>query len=318
MCRHIHSSNDRVSSLKRPPKSSGGSLFHTVTAKIVALLEKGVVPWRKPWRGRAFLPCNAISKRPYHGINLILLSLLPYADHRWLTIRQANELGGRVRRGERSSVAVFWKRLELKDEERQSEPPRTIPLLRQYHVFNAEQCEGVNLPILMNDWHVELNQRIEEAERVIQTMPNPPRIVEGGSVACYQPPEDLVRIPKIGDFESTETYYSTLFHELGHATGHISRLNRPGVSARAEFGSCDYSREELVAELTSAFCCAVFGLDNSIIENSASYIHSWLKALQGDPRAIVIASGQAQRASNCIRGVDHSGEVESAHEAVSP
>lgn len=280
------------------------SAYQTITARIVEALKRGVVPWRKPWRGRDQLPCNAVSKRPYHGVNLLLLSLAPFRDHRWMTLRQANELGGRIRRGERSSIAVFWKHLDVTDEEDAKDGrKRCIPMLRYYHVFNAEQCEGLNLPILMDDWSEELTTRIAKAEEVVMSMPNPPKIVEGGNVACYQPPEDLVRIPKIRDFESAEAYYATLFHELGHSTGHLNRLNRPGVTGSIHFGPCDYSREELVAELTSAFCCAEVGIDNSILDNAASYIHGWLETLQGDPKAVVAAAGQAQRATDYILNV---------------
>ena len=280
------------------------SAYQTITSRIVEALKRGVVPWRKPWRGRDQLPCNAVSKRPYHGVNLLLLSLAPFTDHRWMTLRQANELGGRIRRGERSSIAVFWKHLDVTDEEDAKDGRRRcIPMLRYYHVFNAEQCEGLNLPVLMDDWNEELTARIEKAEEVVMSMPNPPKIVEGGNVACYQPPEDLVRIPKIRDFESAEAYYATLFHELGHSTGHLNRLNRPGVTGSIHFGSCDYSREELVAELTSAFCCAEVGIDNSILDNAASYIHGWLETLQGDPKAVVAAAGQAQRATDYILNV---------------
>lgn len=206
-------------------KSERQNPYSIVTDRIIQALQAGVVPWRKPWRGREHLPCNAISKRPYHGINLLLLSLTPYTDHRWLTLRQANELGGAVRKGERSSIAVFWKRLEVEKEDNKYECQKvSIPLLRYYPVFNAEQCVGLGLPVL-EDWHEELKARNEKAEKIIQRMPNQPKIVEGGSVAAYFPPQDLVRIPKIQDFESPEAYYSTVFHELGHSTGHETRLN---------------------------------------------------------------------------------------------
>jgi len=303
MSQHFSKSRSRVTS-NRELAQPTTSAYQTITAQIVEALKRGVVPWRKPWRGRDQLPCNAVSKRPYHGVNLLLLSLAPFRDHRWMTLRQANELGGRIRRGERSSIAVFWKHLDVTDEQdAQDGRRRCIPLLRYYHVFNAEQCEGLNLPVLMDDWNEELTARIEKAEEVVMSMPNPPKIVEGGNVACYQPPEDLVRIPKIRDFESAEAYYATLFHELGHSTGHLNRLNRPGVTGSIHFGSCDYSREELVAELTSAFCCAEVGIDNSILDNAASYIHGWLEALHGDPKAVVAAAGQAQRATDYILNV---------------
>ncbi|MBI5706465.1 MAG: DUF1738 domain-containing protein [Armatimonadetes bacterium] len=304
-------------------KAERRTTYHIITDRIIQALQAGVVPWRKPWRGHDQLPCNAVSKRTYHGINLLLLSLTPYTDHRWLTLRQANELGGHVRQGEHASIAVFWKRLEVeKEDDKYQRQKVSVPLLRYYPVFNAEQCVGLDLPVL-DDWHAELKARIESAERVIQQMPSPPKIVEGGALAAYFPPQDLVRVPKIQDFESPEAYYSTLFHELGHSTGHETRLNRPGVTGQIVFGSCDYSREELVAELTSAFVCAEVGIDNSNLENAASYIHGWLHALSGDPRAVIAASGQAQRAANYIQGKlesDESPNLESAPgpEAVAP
>ncbi|MBI5707272.1 MAG: DUF1738 domain-containing protein [Armatimonadetes bacterium] len=302
MSSHFTASAQTRRNHARQLKSEHRNAYTIITDRIVQALQAGVVPWRKPWRGHDQLPCNAVSKRPYHGINLLLLSLTPYSDHRWLTLRQANELGGHVRQGEHSSIAVFWKRLEVeKEDDRYQKQKVSIPLLRYYPVFNAEQCAGLDLPVL-DDWHAELKARIESAEKVILRMPSPPKIVEGGSLAAYFPPQDLVRVPKIQDFESPEAYYSTLFHELGHSTGHETRLNRSGVTGQIVFGSCDYSREELIAELTSAFVCAEVGIDNSNLENAAGYIHGWLQALEGDPRAVIAASGQAQRAANYIQG----------------
>jgi antirestriction protein ArdC len=241
--------------------------------------------------------------------------LSPYVDHRWLTIKQANQLGGRVRSGERSSIAVFWKRLHVEgDDDNQNPQRRSFPLLRYYNVFNAEQCDGLKLPILMDDWHAEAKQRIEAAERIVNKMPQPPTIVEGGQAAYYAPPKDLVRIPKIQSFETAEAYYATLFHELAHSTGHESRLNRPRVTQQTKYGSCDYSREELVAELASAFLCAEIGIDNSVVENAASYINGWLRALAGDPKAVIQASGQAQRASDYILGTRRN-EADTGREA---
>lgn len=317
MSSHLSFSAQTRRAHARRLKAEKRSPYDIVTERIIQALQAGVIPWRKPWRGRDQLPCNAISKRPYHGINLLLLSLMPYTDHRWLTMRQANDLGGHVRAGEHSSIAVFWKRLLVEEEEEGQRPKKgSIPLLRFYQVFNAEQCVGLDLPVL-NDWNEDLKARNEQAEEVIRGMPNPPRIVEGGSLAAYFPPQDLVRVPKIQDFESPEAYYATLFHELGHSTGHQTRLNRPGVTGQIVFGSCDYSREELIAELTSAFVCAEVGIDNSNLENAASYIHGWLHALKGDPRAVIAASGQAQRAAHYIQGkleADEAPEVETAPE----
>ena len=134
-------------------------------------------------------------------------------------------------------------------------------------------------------------------------MPEPPRVSEGGSVACYRPPEDLVEIPTLGNFRSSDDYYATLFHELAHATGHVSRLARKGVTERTRFGSGEYGREELVAELASAFLCAKVRLDGSLLENAASYLQGWLTVLREDPKALVIAAAQAQRAADRVLGV---------------
>lgn len=318
MSSHLQVSAQTRRNHARQLKSERRSTYNIITDRIIQALETGVVPWRKPWRGHDQLPCNAVSKRPYHGINLLLLSLTPYTDHRWLTLRQANELGGAVRKGEHASIAVFWKRLEVeKEDDRYQKQKVSIPLLRYYPVFNAEQCVGLDLPVL-DDWNEELKARIESAEKVIQKMPSPPKIVEGGSLAAYFPPQDLVRVPKIQDFDFPEAYYSTLFHELGHSTGHETRLNRPGVTGQIVFGSCDYSREELIAELTSAFVCAEVGIDNSNLENAASYIHGWLHALSGDPRAVIAASGQAQRAANYIQGKLESDESPDSQVALEP
>lgn len=299
MPQHLSSSKSNLQT-GWPRVLEAANIYQRITNTILDALQQGVIPWRRPWRGRGFLPCNAVTKRPYHGVNLLLLSLLPFSDHRWLTLRQANQLGGKVRRGEKASIAVFWKHIDLTDEEDDKRNQRRcIPLLRHYCIFNVQQCQGLHLPVL-EDWQEELRLRSERAEKVIQRMPDAPRIVEGGSIACYHPKEDLVRIPTIQDFESSEAYYATMFHELGHATGHEKRLNRPGVTEQVVFGSCDYSREELVAELTSAFVCAEVGIDNSVVENAAGYIKGWLEVLEGDTRAVVTASGQAQRATDLI------------------
>jgi antirestriction protein ArdC len=280
-----------------------GRVYELVTERILASLKAGTVPWRKPWSEQA-PPENALTRRPYRGVNVLLLGMSPYRDHRWLSLRQAGELGGRVRTGERSSLAVFWKRWEPRDatEEDTRETGRTIPILRYYRVFNVEQCEGLRLAPLMCEERA--NRRIVAAEQILAGMPDPPVIEEGGSAAWYRPRDDRVRIPPFTRFQPADAYYATLFHELGHATGHQKRLDRPGVMESASFGSEVYSREELVAELTSAFLCAASGLDNSLVENAASYISGWTRALEKEPKAIVVAAAQAQRAADFIRGED--------------
>lgn len=281
------------------------ALYESVTAKIVASLEKGTVPWRKPWHTVGALPTNAVSKRPYRGINLVLLGMSAYRDHRWLTYRQAEQLGGHVRKGERAATAVLWKPWvrEQEDPETGTRRERTVPLLRLYSVFNAEQCDGLALPALPSVAEPRAHGRLEAAEALVRQMPDPPTIEEGGTAAWYRPRDDLVQVPPLAAFTTPDAYYATLFHELGHATGHERRLNRSGVSGDVRFGSEPYSREELVAELASAFCCGLLGLDNSLVDNTASYLGGWLRALQGDPKALVVAAAQAQKAADYVQGL---------------
>ncbi len=293
MSSHISNKKTRSSTSTK----ADSTLYTRVTQQIEATLSKGVVPWRKPWKGRAYLPCNAISKRPYSGVNLLLLSLAPFANHRWITARQANELGGHIRKGERGSLVVFWKILEK--EATDAESKRSIPLLRYFHVFNIEQVEGIAFE---DAPAAPTINRIEEAEQAVRNMPDPPRLIGHQASAFYRPSDDTVAMPRIERFDSADHYYATLMHELGHSTGHPSRLNRPGVASTAMFGSEDYSREELVAELASAFVCAEIGLDNSLIDNAASYVNGWLNALNRDPKAIVLASSQARHAADFIMG----------------
>lgn len=282
------------------------NLYEQVTTTILSSLSRGVIPWQKPWSTTASIPVNAVSNRPYRGVNVLLLGLAPYADHRWLTYKQAKEKGGTVRTGEKSTMVVFWKFPEPKNatDQEKEEAKKQVPILRYYSVFNADQCDGLGLPEVYTPQE-SANQRIERADVMVRSMPDPPRITEAGSSAWYRPADDLVNIPPLERFTSADAFYATLFHELGHATGHEKRLKRPGVTSEARFGSGEYSREELVAELTSAFCCASVGLDNQLLEGSASYIKGWLDVLKGDPKAVVIAAAQAQRAADHIRGVTY-------------
>lgn len=237
---------------------------------------------------------------------MFLLSLAPYTDNRWLTLKQAGTLGGKVIQGQKATMVIFWKHWEPRaDEEVEDEPRKRIPLLRYYNVFNVEQCEGLSVSPLYESPPLPEHQRIERAEILVRSMPDPPTIQEFGTSAWYRPIEDTLQIPPLNTFESADSYYATLFHELGHASGHQKRLNRSGVTGQICFGSGEYSKEELVAELASAFCCAAVSLDNSLIKNAASYIDGWLSVLRSDPKAVIIAAAQAQRAADLIRGVTY-------------
>lgn len=266
----------------------------------MSALDRGVVPWRKPWSADVLPPINGVTNRLYRGVNVLLLSLTSYQDHRWLTGRQITAQGGYPRRGERGTLVVFWKRFEPPEEEASQARP---PVLRYYRVFNAEQCDGLRLPAMERSPEQQ-HERIERAEHLVAEMPRPPLIRTGRS-AWYRPSDDLVQMPPLGNFQSTESYYATLFHELAHATGHPTRLDRAGVNGQELLSKGSYGREELVAELASAFCCACLGLDNSTIEDAASYIGGWLTLLKSDHKAVVIAAAQAQRAADYIRAVQH-------------
>ena len=255
-------------------------VYAIVTDKIISLLEQGVVPWRRPWSS-AGLPRNLVSKKPYRGINYFLLSASKFVSPLWLTIRQANELGGSVRRGEQSTIIVFWKVDERPDEEAtdaSNEETHRRVLLRYYRVFNVEQCD---LPQTVLDrlpkTETHEHDPIDEAERIVAAMPHRPELQTAGSKAFYNSLSDRVTIPPRELFTTAEEYYATLLHEMTHSTGHPKRLARETITEAAPFGSATYSKEELCAEMGAAFLCAEAGISPAVIENQAAYLAGWLK-----------------------------------------
>lgn len=274
-------------------------VYEIVTNRIIKKLEEGTVPWRKPWVGSG----TAVSwktQKPYRGINTLLLDPGEYA-----TFKQIKEAGGKVKKGAESHIVVFWKMLGV-DEEKEdgSIEEIQIPYMQYYRVFEINtQVEGLDSKRVEKEFD---HDPIEEAEKVVKGYMDAPEIRTAPGSAYYKPSMDYVSMPPIKHFYTAEEYYSVLFHELAHSTGHKDRLNRNTItSAVASFGSEDYSKEELVAEMSAAMLCGRVGIENITIENSAAYIQSWLRKLKDDKKFVVQAAGLAQRAVDYMLGVTY-------------
>jgi antirestriction protein ArdC len=294
---------ERLPRLHGKPNSQGRvgkpEVYDVITDRIIALLESGMIPWRRPWKTASDVPQNLITRRPYRGINALLLHAMGYASPFWLTFRQAQSLGGKVRRGEKACPVVFWKWLKIEEDgERKS-----VPMLRHYHVFNAAQVNGLPASaVSVSSSEATAFSPIAEAERIVAGMPDRPEVQYDRDHAAYSPMNDVISIPALPRFQTSEEFYSTLFHEIIHSTGHSRRLNRPGIAASSGFGSDLYCKEELIAEMGASFLCGHCGIEQGTIENSAAYIQGWLKRLKNDRRLVVAASGQAQRACDFVLG----------------
>ncbi|HTQ61131.1 MAG TPA: zincin-like metallopeptidase domain-containing protein [Candidatus Solibacter sp.] len=271
------------------------SVYEIITSQILAELERGEVPWRRPWR--TLPPANLLSKKSYRGINVFLLGFAGYGSQYWLTFNQAKQLGGNIRRGEHGTKIVFWK-----FDTRETESPdgeveeRKFAFLRYFTVFNLEQTEGLKALLELPPAFP-----IESAESLVRGMPNPPAF-EQDSRAAYIPSQDVVTMPSRTAFVSQEEYYSTLFHELTHATGHAKRLEREGFDTPQQFGSESYSKEELIAEMGSAMLCGVAGIEQQTLANSAAYLKSWIARLKADSKLVISAASAAQKAADYVRG----------------
>jgi antirestriction protein ArdC len=277
------------------PSVSRQSVYQIITSQIVAELEKGVVPWRKPWR--TLPPANLVSKKPYRGINTFLLTLAGYGSQYWVTYRQAQALGGNIRRGEHGTKIVFWKFDKYETETVDGETEnRTSAFLRYYTVFNLELTEGLKALLVFPP-----ATPIESAEAIVSGMPDPPAYQQG-FLACYSPSNDTVTMPSPTAFHSRAEYYSTIFHELTHSTGHAKRLAREGFDGPVEFGSESYSREELIAEMGSAMLCGVAGIEQATLAKSVAYLKSWIARLKSDTRLVISAASAARKAADYIRG----------------
>jgi antirestriction protein ArdC len=274
-------------------------IYTEVTNRIITALEAGTPPWICPWRDGSSLPSNLATGKPYRGINVLMLSieeqLRGYGDSRWVTLRQANELGAKVRKGEHGAQVIFFKMKEVADEaEADDEQKRVVPMLRSYTVFNTSQLEFLPEKFELRPspavWQPlgEAEQLLHESGAVIR---------HGGNRAFYSPSEDLIQLPPEAWFDEPDSYYAVALHELVHWTGHLCRLDR--VLGRRH-GIEAYAYEELVAEMGAAFLCAHVGIPARL--EHASYIDSWLDALKRDKRLIFTAAGAAQKAADFVLG----------------
>jgi antirestriction protein ArdC len=283
------------------------NVYEIVTEQVIRQLEQGVAPWRKPWRAEP--PRNLVSGKEYRGINPFLLASQGYGSRYWVTFNQANKLGGHVRKGEHSSIVTFWNIGEEKiirdadGRDRKSKPF----LLRYYRVFNIEQTEGIADKLGLGNATPRVPS-LDGCEAIVKGMPNAPRMEQDGR-AWYRPSTDTVGMPARSLFNSSEEYYSTLFHELTHSTGHPSRVGREGIEQLNTFGSESYSKEELIAEMGAAMLCGVTGIAPTTIENSAAYLQSWINRLKGDSKLLVSAASAAQKAADYIRGTSARSET---------
>ena len=275
--------------------------YQIITDRIISQLESGVIPWRKTWKGDVNAPRNFISKKPYQGINAIMLAFTKFSSNFFLTSNQAHKIGGRIlsEQWNKGFPIVFWKIQEYTD--KKTGDITKIPYIRYSTVYNLDQTEGIEVE------EIDLNQinfePIPEAETIVNGFIGKPEIQHNEQRACYSPSLDIVTMPKKESFEKNDFYYSVLFHELVHSTGAKHRLNREGVADAHYFGSANYSKEELVAELGATFLCSECGLTNDkIIENSTAYIQGWLKKLKNDKKLVVSAASAARKAAELVLG----------------
>ncbi len=282
------------------------SVAEIVTDQIIKAMERGVIPWQKPWVGDA-ANMNAVSKKAYRGVNVWLLTIARlsggFASNYWMTFKQAEAAGGMVRKGSKGTLVVFAQYPDKKESELPDEDDRKRAVIRYYYVFNLDQIDGLPVEFLdkLNIEHdvIEFNP-IDAAERLIAGMPaDMPEIRHGEQRAYYSPQFDFINMPARNSFVSEEAYYVTLFHEAIHATGHAKRLNRKTLTESDFFGGHNYSREELVAEMGSAILGATIGLEKEI-DNSAAYVAGWLKKLNSDRSFVISAASQAQKAVEYI------------------
>lgn len=278
------------------------SVYEMVTDRIIEQLEQGVIPWQKPWTGVRSGAFNRISKKPYSLLNQMLLKF----DGEYATFKQWQDLGGHVRKGEKSEMVCFWKIQPIEEEQEDgTKVVKQIPLLRYYNVFHISQVDGVE-PLQEEELHDI--EPIEKAESILHdywTKENIKVEHKAGNRAYYSPTFDMICLPLFEQFTSANEYYSTAYHESVHSTMKEDRCNRAEdrKGKNVAFGSEDYSKEELVAEIGSTTILNIIGIETkSSFTNSAAYIQNWLSVLRNDVKFIVSASSKAEKAVKYILG----------------
>jgi len=296
------------------------NLYEQITQRIIDQLTQGVVPWKSPYFSKTGFPRNFSTDKEYRGINVLLLASKRFTSPYFLTFLQAKELGGSVRRGEKGSlVAKYGTYAKEDDQAKPDEEAKQRGYLKGYVVFNEAQIENVVFPQISELPERTTTAKTDRARQIVAAMPQCPPIYDGSAVPCYHPVSDSVHMPDLRYFTGEEAYYSTLFHELGHATGHSSRLARKSLMDNLGFGATGdtarkvYAEEELVAEMLANFLNAEAGIIEDEIENSAAYLKSWIDALKSkDAQSWVVrAASQGQKAADFILGREPKSHVES-------
>lgn len=271
------------------------TVYEMVTERIIEELEKGSIPWERPWRGTRSGAYNFVTKRSYSLMNQMMLK------HRgaYGTFKQWTEKGGKIRKGEKSEIVVFWKFqiVEEENEKTGEKEEKKIPMLRYYNVFHISQVDGVELKEELPE--VEPIESAEKIKRDYVEREHIKILEYATNEAFYSPSGDFIQVPERGQYKDANEFYSTLYHEMVHSTGHKNRLNR--LEKDAHFGNEVYSKEELVAELGSASIMNMLGLETKkTLRNSAAYVQSWIKVFKNDPRFIVSAAAKAEKAVKFI------------------
>lgn len=273
-------------------------VYSIVTDRIIKQLEQGYIPWRKPWVGCLNGSYNRISRKPYSILNQLLLS----HSGEYATYRQWTEIGGTVKKGEKAEIVVFWKMQEVAEQTDTGEiQRRNIPILRYYNVFHISQIENVSPLEIEKRFDTE---PIEEAEKVFRGYVERENInvhIEDGNKAFYRSVDDSITLPNISQFERAEDFYCVAFHECGHSTAKACRCDRENETEGAHFGNDIYSKEELVAEITSSAIINSLGIETAdTFKNNCAYIQNWLGVLKNDKKFIVSASSKAEKAVKYI------------------